>query len=128
MAEVESGNNTPGMANVDTNYRLAVNLPTNKAQAGFTGITGMADDVGSVRIPIGGSSQGLLGTADVQVDFEQNFAASAISPSIWQSVVTTMTTAIVNNAVVLNSGNSVASAAVARLVSYRQAEAPRGAD
>lgn len=128
MAAIESGGNTAGMANVDANYRLQVSLPTNKAQAGFTGLTGFADDIGAVRIPVGASSQGLLGSADLQVDFEQGFAASAISPSIWQSVVTTMTTAVNNNAVVLNSGNSVASGAVARLVAYRQAEAPRGAD
>jgi len=128
MAAIESGGSTAGMANVDANYRLQVSLPTNKAQAGFTGLTGFADDAGAVRIPIGASSQGLLGTANVQVDFEQGFAASAISPSIWSQVLTTMTTSVTNNAVILNAGNSVASGAVARLVSYKQAEAPRGAD
>jgi len=128
MAAIETGNSTAGMANVDSNYKLQVNLPTNKMHAGTTGLVGFADDVGAVRIPIGASSQGLMGTAQVQVDFEQGFASSAISPSVWSQVLTTMTITNTQNAAVLNAGNSVASGAVARLVSWRQAEAPRGAD
>ena len=39
-----------------------------------------------------------------------------------------MTTSVTNNAVILNAGNSLASGAVARLTSWRQAKTPRGAD
>lgn len=128
MAMLETGGNTAGIANVDSNYNLKVALPSTKTQAGFTGLCGFADDLGSVRIPISASSQGLLGTSQVNVDFEQGFAASAISPSVWSQVLTTMTITNTQNSAVLNAGNSVASAAVARLVSWRNAEAPRGAD
>ena len=128
MALIETGDSSTGVANVDSNHNLKVALPSVKAQAGYVGITGFADDAGNVRIPIGASSQGLLGTGSVQVDFEQGFSASAISPSVWSQVLGTMTVGVANNAITLNAGNSLASAAAARLVSYRQAKAPRGSD
>ena len=128
MALIETGDSSTGVANVDSNYNLKVALPSVKAQAGYVGIAGFADDAGNVRIPIGASSQGLLGTGSVQVDFEQGFSASAISPSIWSQVLGTMTVGVANNAITLNSGNSLAQTAVARLVSYRQAKTPRGSD
>lgn len=129
MALIETGDSSTGVANVDSNYNLKVALPSVKDQAGYVGIAGFADDAGNVRIPIGASSQGLLGTGSVQVDFEQGFSASTISPSIWsQGVVGAMTVGVANNAITLNSGNSLASAASARLVSYRQAKTLRGSD
>lgn len=128
MALIETGNSSAGVANVDSNYNLKVALPSVKAQAGYVGIAGFADDEGNVRIPIGASSQGLLGTGSVQVDFEQGFSASAISPSVWSQVLGVMTVGVANNTVTLNSSNSLASAASARLVSYRQAKTPRGSD
>jgi hypothetical protein len=128
MALIETGDSSTGVANVDSNFNLKVALPSVKEQAGYVGIAGFADDAGNVRIPVGASSQGLLGTGAVQVDFEQGFSASAISPSIWSQVLGTMTVGVANNSITLNSGNSVASAAVARLVSYRQAKTPRGSD
>jgi hypothetical protein len=39
-----------------------------------------------------------------------------------------MTIGVTNNAVTLNSGNSLVATTSARLVSYRQAKAPRGSD
>ena len=128
MALIETGDSSTGVANVDSNYNLKVALPSVKEQAGFVGITGFADDVGDVRIPVGASSQGLLGTGSFQVDFEQGFSASAISPSIWSQVLGTMTVGVANNAITLNSGNSLAATASARLVSYRQAKTLRGSD
>lgn len=128
MALIETGDNSTGVANVDSNYNLKVALPSVKAQAGYVGIAGFADDAGNVRIPIGASSQGLLSTGSVQVDFEQSFSASAISPSVWSQVLAAMNVGVANNAVTLNAGNSLVSAAAARLVSYRQAKAPRGSD
>ena len=128
MALIETGDSSTGVANVDSNYNLKVALPSVKGQAGYVGIAGFADDVGNVRIPVGASSQGLLGTGSVQVDFEQGFSASAISPSVWSQVLGMMAVGVANNTVTLNSSNSVASTAVARLVSYRQAKTPRGSD
>ena len=128
MALIETGDSSTGVANVDSNYNLKVALPSVKDQAGYVGIAGFADDAGNVRIPIGASSQGLLGTGSVQVDFEQGFSASAISSSVWSQVLGTMTVGVANNTITLNSGNSLVSAASARLVSYRQAKTPRGSD
>jgi len=128
MALIETGDSSTGVANVDSNYNLKVALPSVKAQAGYVGIAGFVDDAGNVRIPIGASSQGLLGTGSVQVDFEQGFSASAISPSVWSQFLTIMTVGIANNTITLNSGNSLSASAAARLVSYRQAKTPRGSD
>ena len=128
MALIETGDSSTGVANVDSNYNLKVALPSVKAQAGYVGIAGFADDEGNVRIPIGASSQGLLGTGSVQVDFEQGFSASAISSSVWSQVLGTMTVGVANNAITLNSGNSLTATSTARLVSYRQAKTPRGSD
>ena len=127
MALIETGDSSTGVANVDSNYNLKVALPSVKDQAGYVGIAGFADDAGNVRIPIGASSQGLLGTGAVQVDFEQGFSASAISPSVW-SFLGTMTVGVANNAITLNSNNSLSATAVARLVSYRQAKTLQGSD
>ena len=102
MALIETGDSSTGVANVDSNYNLKVALPSVKEQAGFVGIAGFADDVGGVRIPIGASSQGLLGTGSVQVDFEQGFSASAISSSVWSQVLSAMTVGVVNNTIILN--------------------------
>ena len=128
MALIETGDSSTGVANVDSNYNLKVALPSVKAQAGYVGIAGFADDVGNVRIPIGASSQGLLGTGSVQVDFEQGFSASAISPSIWSQFLSAMTVGVASNTITLNSANSVTATATARLVSYRQAKTQRGSD
>ena len=127
MALIETGDSSTGVANVDSNYNLKVALPSVKDQAGYVGIAGFADDAGNLRIPIGASSQGLLGTGSVQVDFEQGFSASAISPSVW-SFLGTMTVGVANNAITLNSNNSLFATAVARLVSYRQAKTLQGSD
>ncbi len=128
MAVIETGSGASGTATVDANNRLQVAMPTSSAQAGYTALAGVIDAGRSVTIPISASTQGLLGTGLAQIDFEQGFAASAISPSVWRQDLTTMTTSVSNNAVILNAGNSVASGAVARLTSWRQAETPRGAD
>lgn len=128
MALIETGDSSTGVANVDSNYNLKVALPSVKDQAGYVGIAGFADDAGNVRIPIGASSQGLLGTGSVQVDFEQGFSASAISTSVWSQVLGIMGVGVVNNTVILNSANSTTTTAVARLVSYRQAKTLRGSD
>jgi hypothetical protein len=112
MALIETGDSSTGVANVDSNYNLKVALPSVKAQAGYVGIAGFADDAGNVRIPIGASSQGLLGTGSVQVDFEQGFSASAISPSVWSQVLGTMTVGVANNTITLNSGNIIRQAII----------------
>jgi len=128
MAVVETGGGAAGTATVDLSGNLQVNLPTTASQAGYTRLLGTIDTNGTVRVPISASTQGLLGTGTAQIDFEQGFAASAISPSVWRQDLTTMTTSIANNAVILNAGNSLASGAVARLTSWRTAETTRGAD
>ena len=113
---------------VDSGGRALVRLPGAIADAPYTGLAGMADASGAIRIPISASTQGLLGTGQAFVDWEEGFAYSAVSVSKWTVPVTTMATAISNNALVLNSGNSVAASAVARISSWRTFECGRGTD
>lgn len=107
---------------------LNVRGPITPSLAGYTGLLGFNDTTGTIRIPIAGSSQGLLGMAKVSIDFEECFAASAISTTKWKNLLTTMTSPLSNNKVILNGGNSVASGAVAALQSWRTFEFSRGAD
>lgn len=128
MAYIEDATAITGGAAVDINHNLKVTNPTSASQAGYVALAGVVDAARSVTIPISASTQGLLGTGQASIDWEEGFAASAISPSKWAQVLSTMTTSVSNNAVVLNAGSSLASGAVARLVSWRTAETPRGAD
>lgn len=107
---------------------LNVRGPITPSLAGYTGLLGFNDAAGTIRIPVAGSSQGLLGMAKVNIDFEECFAANSISTTKWKNLLTTMTSPLSNNKVILNSGNSVASGAVAALQSWRTFEFSRGAD
>lgn len=111
-----------------TTGHLHVRNPSTPALAGYTGLLGFNDAAGTIRIPVAGSSQGLLGIANVNIDFEECFAASTISSTKWKNLLTTMTSPLSNNKVILNGGNSVASGAVAALQSWRTFEFSRGAD
>jgi hypothetical protein len=128
MAYIEDATAITGGAAVDINHNLKVTNPTSSSQAGYVALAGVVDAARSVTIPISASTQGLLGTGQASIDWEEGFAASAISPSKWAQVLSTMTTSVSNNAVVLNAGSSLASGAVARLVSWRTAETPRVAE
>jgi len=110
-----------------TGDNLKVTLPSIQ-QAGFTGLAGMNDPAGNVRIPIAGSSQGLLGMAEVNVDFEEAFVGNSISLTKWKYLATTMTIGFNNNLVIMNAGNSVASGTNATIQSYKVLEFVRGAD
>ena len=116
------------IADVTAANESKVILPTSISKAGYVALSAMADVAGQVRIPITGSTQGLLAVTQPFWDFEEGFAASAISASKWQQTLSTMTVAVANNAVTLNSGSSVASGAVARISSYRHFRMLRAAD
>lgn len=123
--EIRGGGN---LALISADGEQYVRLPASYLKAGFVGLVGMADAAGTVKIPITASTQGLIGASQPYWDFEEGFAASAISASKWAQNLTTMTVAVTNNAVTLNSGSSVASGAVARLSSWRQFRTMRAAD
>lgn len=52
--------------------------------------------------------------------FNEPFYGAALNSGVWSSNVTTMTTAVSGNALILNSGSSVAANAVARVTSYQE--------
>jgi len=70
------------IADVDANGRLKVQPPTDGTNAGAMFLVGKSDlsspsNTGSIT----GSSQGLLGMANVVIDFDKNFAASSTCSS-----------------------------------------------
>lgn len=106
MAFIEDGNGTAGIANVNGNFQLEVNLPTTASQSGFSRNT---------YVPAIGVSK------DAQITEDGAFINGAIVP-IWEisfngasatwgtklgTNATTMTKAVGNGYMLLNSGSSV---------------------
>lgn len=116
-------------AEVTAAGELQVRNPSSPYSAGYTALTGMCDTAGQIRVPISGSTQGLLGTGNAVIDWEEGFAASAISPSKWKILSSTMTVTIATpNVVVLNANNTLSANSYALLSSWRTFETGRGSD
>ena len=100
------------IADVDANGRLNVQPPTDGTNAGAMFLVGKPDisspsNTGSIT----GSSQGLLGMANMVIDFDKNFVASVVCSSDLGYTSTTMTTAVVANILVMNTAGTLTSAA-----------------
>lgn len=116
-------------AEVTAAGELQVRNPSSPYSAGYTALTGMCDTAGQIRVPISGSTQGLLGVGNAVIDWEEGFAASAISPSKWKLLSSGMTGTIPTpNVVVLNANNTLTSASYALISSWRTFETGRGSD
>lgn len=108
---------------------MQVRNPSSPYSAGYTALTGMCDTAGQIRVPISGSTQGLLGIGNAVIDWEEGFAASGISTSKWKTPSSGMTvTPATPNVVVLNANNNLASSSYAILSSWRTFETGRGSD
>lgn len=121
MAEIKGYTGT--VAEVDSNRFLKVAL------------TGTETDAGYVRAMCENDAGDVTGTASVvspevtddyrlrvgvdQLLMSEWFNAAAVNSAIWTTPVTTMTIATSGGYLVLNSGSSLASGAVARTQSYR---------
>lgn len=106
--KIANGTAASAEATVDTSGDLHVNLPTAIATAGYAGMLAVMDE-GTVT----GAREALElePTADYrlrvgidQVLFSECFPGSAINSSLWQTPNTTMTTAVANAWLTLNSG------------------------
>jgi hypothetical protein len=133
MAVIEGGNDTANIQNVDSNFNAQVNLPytlpAGTDQGGGTSAAGFAAALSEV------DSGSVTGTRNVKafeasadyrervgldsIVFNEVFPSAAINSAIWTAPVTTMTLTSAGGFATLNAGLSTASAAVARLSSYR---------
>lgn len=118
-----AGSSTGNGMEVDTNNNAKVNTPRTQSQAGFVTIQ-MENDPGTytgtrdLKSPRVSQSYKQRVGVDTPI-FNEMFQGASLNSAQWNSTVTTMTTATSGGFLILNSGNSVASAAVARVQSYR---------
>lgn len=107
MAVLDTGSSTAGKANVDSNYNLQVNLPTTPSQAGYVTLAGQVSS--GVARPVRVSDDNAMYNAEARqvLDIDFNSASTAWAGKIGTNA-TTMTKAVTNGAMRLNSGASAA--------------------
>jgi len=125
MAAIDTGNSTPGKANVDSNYNLHVNLPTTDSQAGFAALLSEIDDGTAIA---GGarSVKALEVTDDFRLRmgedtplFNLQFEGTNIARDRIAQYDTTMTAAQASGFLTLNSGASVTTAQGTNIRTWR---------
>lgn len=107
MANITNSGGT-NIADVDANGRLKVQPPTDGTNAGAMFLVGKSDlsspsNTGSIT----GSSQGLLGMANVVLDYDKNIASTSLLNNDLITLSSGMTQSIATNILTLNSGSSV---------------------
>ena len=124
MSVTIKGGASVNLADVDSNANLKVNLPTTQSQAGFATIQTLQDAgsiIGSPSLDVPETSfNGRLKVGLATPIFNEYFQGANLNSAQWNSNVTTMTVTTAGGFLNLNAGASVASAAVARVQSYRQ--------
>lgn len=123
MAQISTGSNTAGKANVDANYNLNVVTPTTESQAGFVALSSEIDagTVTGVRVQKAFElsndyrARSGLDTPMLNLSFEGTIVPQAII----QQNLTTMTAAQASGFFALNSGNATASGNAANIRTYR---------
>lgn len=120
--EVKSGSGVY-KADVDANNALKVAMGANSADNGILAMTCRSDAGEYTGTPYDVAPEAdddfRLRVAQDSILFSEPFSGAALNSALWSSTVTTMTTAVSGSYLTLNSGSSVASAAVARVTSYR---------
>ena len=124
MAFIEDGNGTAGIANVNDDFQLEVVTPKELSQAGYIipvgeshdGVSGYAT---AVRRPLRVSTDGRLRAGIDTVQWLDTFNHAIQDTSAYQHVTATATLSLTGGYLVFNAGNSVASAAVSRVQTYR---------
>ena len=123
MANIHTGSSTAGVANVDANYNLQVNLPTDPAQAGGAFIVSQIDDgtvTGSVLAKALESTQDYrLRVGMDTILFNLAFEGTNIARDRIQQNDTTATSAQASGFLTLNSGSSVTSGQGTNVRTYR---------
>jgi len=109
MAAIETGSNSTGIANVDSNYNLNVVTPTAMTQAGFVVLAGRNDDG---TIVSGGRTNRVYVTEGQRMAIAPNnllwddtFNATAQNTSKYKTNATTQTITFVNGYMLLNGSN-----------------------
>ena len=124
MAIIIKDGSSGNLAGVDSNTNVKVNLPTTQIQAGFAALA-TQQDAGTVLgsrniLPIESSLNNRLKVGLATPIFNEYFQGANLNSAQWNSNVTTMTVTTAGGFLNLNAGASTASAAVARVQSYRQ--------
>ncbi len=122
MTVIQTGNSTAGVANVDANYNAQVRTPTVEAQAGFVQLSTESDPgtLGARTVrPLQASRDRRLRTGIDRPTWQMTFEGTNIAQGHISQQVTTMAIAQTGGVITLNSGNSVATAVNARILSYR---------
>ncbi len=123
MSIILKSGDSADLASVDANKRLKVNLPMSAVEAGYSIIAGESHDgssgeprlVRTARV----STDGRLRVGVDNIYWADTFNHTVVDGSAYQFVSVTATIAMSGGFMVLNAGNSVASAAVARAQTYK---------
>ena len=114
---------TTNVADVDANNQLRVGLTRTLNQSGFAALVSEVDPgtfTGARYVlPSEVDDDYRLRVASDSLMFFEPWAGTTLNSGQWSSTVTTMTTAVSGSYLRLNNGLSAASAAVARVSSYR---------
>lgn len=124
MTKIGTGNDTAGQANVNSTFQLEVVTPDNMLESGYVVALGEAHDGKSgygtaVRRPLRVSTDGRLRAGVDTLQWGDTFNHTIADTSAYQHVTATATLALTGGYLVFNSGNSVASAAVSRVQTYK---------
>lgn len=123
MSVILKSGDSADLASVDTNKRLKVNVPMVMSEAGYAIIAGESHDgaVGEPRLTRAAkvSTDGRLRVGVDNIYWADTFNHTVVDGSAYQCVTVTSTLAMTGGFLVFNSGNSVASGAVARAQTYK---------
>ena len=117
------GNTSGNVAEVTPENALIVALGNDSLDNGILAITGRSDAGDFTGTPLDidpeVDADYRMRVAQDRLDFQETFSGAALNSAQWSSTVTTMATAVSGSYLSLNSANSVATSAVARVQSYR---------
>lgn len=123
MSIILKSGDSADLASVDANKRLKINLPMTLAEAGYSVIAGESHDgasgearlVRTARV----STDGRLRVGVDNIYWADTFNHTVVDGSAYQCITATATLAMTGGFLVFNAGNSVASAAVARVQTFK---------
>ena len=123
MSIIIKSGDSADLASVDASKRLKVNLPLSISEAGHVVIAGESHDgaSGEPRLVRAAkvSTDGRLRVGVDNLYWADTFNHTVVDGSAYQCVSTTAALAMTGGFLVFNSGNSVASVAVARVQTYK---------
>ena len=122
VTTLTTGASTPGAVNVDSNFNLLVNLPTNEALAGYVVPVGLSSDPGAtapVRRAFRMSPDARLRVGIDNLLWHDTFNHTVQDSGAYAFNTTTFTITNTAATLLLNGGNVSTASAVARINTYR---------